>query len=60
MTRDDDFQQRSMLLGAPPKVVYLINAQGDPNGLALFVAQNLKTLDQFMKDLESSLLIIGR
>jgi predicted nuclease of predicted toxin-antitoxin system len=35
MTPDDDFHQRSMLEGAPPKVVYLANAQGDASGLAI-------------------------
>lgn len=60
MTQDDDFHQRSMLNGAPPKVVYLANAQGDAPGLAAFIARNIETLAAFMEDAEASLLILKR
>lgn len=60
MTRDDDFHQRSMLSGSPPKVVYLANAQGDAPGLADFVGRNLASLVAFMEDPEASLLILKR
>ena len=60
MTQDDDFHQRSMLNGAPPKVVYLSNAKGDAPGLAAFVDRNIGTLAAFMEDTEASLLILKR
>jgi predicted nuclease of predicted toxin-antitoxin system len=58
MTRDDDFQQLSMLHGAPPKVVFMENAQGDAAGLAQFVQNNLDSIDSFMQDAGASLLIL--
>jgi predicted nuclease of predicted toxin-antitoxin system len=60
LTQDDDFQQMSMLQGAPPKVVYLANAQGDAVGLAAFVERNLDVLENFVHEEEGSLLILER
>ena len=60
LTRDDDFHQLSMLHGAPPKVVFLANAEGDAADLARFVAEQLDTIARFMEDPESSLLLIRR
>ena len=60
LTQDDDFQQMSMLHGAPPKVVYLANAQGDAAGLAAFVERNLDALSDLVADEEVSLLILER
>ena len=60
ITQDDDFQQLSMLHGAPPKVVYLENAQGDAAGLAQFVQRNLDTIDAFLNDPGASLMILRR
>lgn len=60
MTRDDDFHQRSMLNGSPPKVVYLANAQGDASSLADFIGRNIASLAAFLEDAEASLLILRR
>jgi predicted nuclease of predicted toxin-antitoxin system len=60
MTQDDDFQQLSMLKGAPPKVVFLQNAQGNAAQLAEFVALQVDGIHHFMCDREASLMVIRR
>ena len=56
MTQDDDFTQISNLKGAPPKLVYLANAQGDANDLAEFVQHNLLRIKHFIEHSEESML----
>jgi predicted nuclease of predicted toxin-antitoxin system len=56
VTKDDDFEQRSVLLGHPPKVIRLGNCRTSDVAALLLDAQNI--INAFGDDQEKSILPI--
>lgn len=61
VSKDNDFRQRSVLLGAPPKVIWLSIGNAGTDEIALMLDREFDRIDQFLKDPEAALLVvIGR
>lgn len=59
VSKDSDFQQRSLLFGAPPKVVWL-RVGNCPTGLIeKLIRDHSVTLHTFEADVEQSLLVLS-
>lgn len=59
VSRDDDFHQRSLALGHPPKVVWLKIENCSRDVLEQFVREHLDTIRAFATDADASLLVLS-
>jgi predicted nuclease of predicted toxin-antitoxin system len=60
LTKDSDFQQMSVLLGAPPKVVWLRMGNAPTQVAVDLLALHHEALVEFLMDQEGALLALGR
>jgi len=58
VSKDDDFRQRAMLFGPPPKVVWLVVGNAGTNDIAAFLRRSLGRVRDFVSDDETSVLIL--
>ena len=58
VSKDDDFRQRSLVEGAPPKVVWLQVGNASTNTIGDLLLQSRSQLQAFYADSESSVLIL--
>jgi predicted nuclease of predicted toxin-antitoxin system len=56
VTKDDDFEQRSVLLGSPPKVIWIRLGNCRTNDVALLLKQYQTIILAFGDDMEKSIL----
>ncbi len=56
VSKDTDFYQRSILLGAPPKVVWLRIGNSPTQAIADLLRGNFVTLQHFVKDPDAAFL----
>jgi predicted nuclease of predicted toxin-antitoxin system len=59
VSKDDDFRQRSLLDGAPPKVVWLQVGNASTGPIAELLREQAPRLRRFEEDHESAFLIIS-
>jgi len=57
-TKDSDFQQRSFLYGAPPKVVWLRCGNCSTDDLARLLREHLTTIQDFESDPGAAFLLV--
>jgi len=60
VSKDDDFQQRSYLRGAPPKVVWLVVGNATTSDVAAVLRAGSAAIERFVADAEASLLVLRR
>jgi predicted nuclease of predicted toxin-antitoxin system len=58
LSKDDDFRQRSFLLGAPPKVIWLSVGNAGTDAIAALLMQTQTVIEAFLASPEESLLIL--
>jgi len=58
VSKDDDFRQRAMLFGPPPKVVWLVVGNAGTRAIAAFLRKGVGTVRDFVADQETSVLIL--
>jgi predicted nuclease of predicted toxin-antitoxin system len=58
VSKDDDFRQRAMLFGPPPKVVWLVVGNAGTNEIAAFLRKTMGRVREFVADKETSVLIL--
>ncbi len=58
VTKDRDFQQRSLLLGAPPKVIWLRVGNAGTDEIGKFLKFQKQAIQQFEADVALSLLVL--
>ena len=56
VTKDDDFEQRSILLGHPPKVIWIRLGNCKTNQIVSLLVNTQKTIVAFSDDAEKSIL----
>ena len=56
--KDDDFRQRAMLFGPPPKVVWLVVGNAGTNDIAVFLRNSMGRVRDFVADDETSVLVL--
>jgi predicted nuclease of predicted toxin-antitoxin system len=59
VSKDDDFRQRSLLEGAPPKVVWLQVGNAGTAPIAELLRQQASRLRRFERDEEAAFLIVS-
>ena len=59
LTKDTDFEQLSLLRGAPPKVVWLRVGNASTQGVVDLLAAHQGDIAEFLRDGERSLLALG-
>jgi predicted nuclease of predicted toxin-antitoxin system len=59
VSKDNDFRQLSFLRGAPPKVVWLRIGNAPTNAVVELLRSRKTDLESFVRDPETSLLMIG-
>jgi predicted nuclease of predicted toxin-antitoxin system len=59
VSKDEDFRQRSLLEGAPPKVVWLQVGNAGTEAIAELLREHASRLRQFEGDEESAFLILS-
>lgn len=60
VSRDDDFRQRSISQGHPPKIIWLVVGNADNNQVADLLLRNKNRITDFLDDQnEDSLLILN-
>lgn len=60
VTKDDDFHQRSLTLGQPPKIIWLKLPNGSNKELEEFIRSRAKTMINFACEGEEALLLLKR
>ncbi|NDY97114.1 DUF5615 family PIN-like protein [Wenzhouxiangella limi] len=60
VSKDDDFRQRALLYGPPPKVVWLAVGNAGTRAIAQHIRQNLLAISGFVQDPEAAVLILPR
>ncbi|MFO1029536.1 MAG: hypothetical protein U1F60_00520 [Planctomycetota bacterium] len=60
VSKDDDFQQRSFLRGAPPKVVWLVVGNATTSEVVAVLRAGSTAIARFVADTEASLLVLRR
>ncbi len=60
VSKDDDFQQRSFLRGAPPKVVWLVVGNATTSAVATVLRAWCEAIARFAADTEAALLVLRR
>ena len=58
VSKDDDFQQRSFLRGAPPKVVWLVVGNATTSQVEAVLRAGSVAIARFVADAEASLLVL--
>ena len=58
LTKDDDFNARSVLYGAPPKVVHLRVGNVSTDAVVALLRERYAAIDAFVKDDVTSLLVL--
>ena len=58
LTKDSDFEQRSFLLGAPPKVVWLKVGNSSAAQIRAMVSMHLTAIEAFVRDDGTSIMTI--
>ena len=58
MTKDDDFNARSVLYGAPPKVVHLRVGNVDTDAVLALLRERKGDIEAFVRDDVTSLLVL--
>jgi predicted nuclease of predicted toxin-antitoxin system len=58
VSKDDDFRQRAMLYGAPPKTIWLRLGNTSTDGIELALRRHVDSVREFMATTEESLLIL--
>ncbi len=58
ITKDADFEQRSFLHGAPPKVIWLRLGNCSAQEAKAFVERHLPLMEEFVNDPATALLVI--
>ncbi|MCC6401011.1 MAG: DUF5615 family PIN-like protein [Flavobacteriales bacterium] len=58
LTKDSDFEQRSFLQGAPPKVVWLKVGNASAAQIRAMVNMHLTAIEVFMHDPETTLMAV--
>jgi predicted nuclease of predicted toxin-antitoxin system len=59
VSKDSDFQERSVLLGQPPKLVWLHVANCSTQEIEQLLRSALSTIRQFVEEAEESCLVLG-
>jgi len=59
-TKDNDFHQRSFLLGHPPKVVWIRLGNGSTDELQDLLRSSADQIRHFNEDKDASFLVLGR
>jgi predicted nuclease of predicted toxin-antitoxin system len=59
-TKDEDFRQRSYLLGAPPKIVWLRVGECSTDKIAQILRRSAMEIRAFVDSPDSALLVLGR
>ena len=57
-SKDNDFRQRSFLLGAPPKVIWLSVGNAGTDAIASLLRENRERISRFIGEAEEGLLIL--
>lgn len=60
VSKDDDFQQRSFLRGAPPKVVWLVLGNATTSEVVAVLRAGSGAIARFVADTEAALLVLRR
>ena len=58
LTKDTDFQHRSLLEGGPPKIILVRLGNCTTDRVEIIVRNSLNAIDAFMIDADSALLVI--
>ena len=58
VTKDDDFHQRSLLLGQPPKVIWIQLGNSDNSATECFIRERTDKIESFAQETEASLLVL--
>ena len=58
VSKDNDFRQRSFLLGAPPKVIWLSVGNAGTDAIASLLLENRERISRFIGEGEEGLLIL--
>lgn len=58
VTKDDDFHQRSLLYGHPPKVIWVKLGNTNNRTMEDFLRERFETIRRFVEDEEASLLVL--
>jgi predicted nuclease of predicted toxin-antitoxin system len=58
LTKDSDFEQRSFLHGAPPKVVWLKVGNSSAAQIRALVSMHLAAIESFVRDGETAIMTI--
>jgi predicted nuclease of predicted toxin-antitoxin system len=59
VSKDSDFQERSILLGAPPKIIWLRTSNCTSGEIEDLLRTALAIIKQFMEEEQESCLILG-
>ncbi|MBE0645509.1 MAG: DUF5615 family PIN-like protein [Bacteroidetes bacterium] len=59
LTKDSDFHHKSLLLGAPPKVIHLRTGNCSTNTILGLFEQSGAIISAFLVDMEESLLLLS-
>ena len=59
VTKDNDFYQKSLLLGHPPKVVWLKFGNSGNSPLEAFIRSHVSQIEAFVENDEASLLVLS-
>jgi len=60
VTKDDDFRQRSFLYGHPPKVLWLRVGNCRTDTVATLLKGNVATIERFIDETDSALMVLTR
>ena len=60
VSRDSDFQERSILRGSPPKIVWLRNANCSNSKIAAFLRGAFSIISRFIETEEETCLVLRR
>lgn len=58
VSKDDDFRQRAMLFGPPPKVIWLVVGNAGTHEIAAFLRKSKESIRHFIAEDETSVLIL--
>jgi len=60
VTKDNDFHQKSLLFGAPPKVVWVKLGNADNDTMETFLRKRAEAIRAFHLETEASLLVLNK
>jgi predicted nuclease of predicted toxin-antitoxin system len=60
VTKDDDFHQRSLLFGHPPKIIWVKLGNSDNATMEDFLRDRSATMQSFLDDRDASLLVLRK